>query len=133
MARYIELDKAHELVRMAKQYFWSSPVSTETHHTVDVDDIQFGLDKLPTVDAHQWISVKELLPEEDDNTEAWYESSDGFRARTVIVYNGRSVFPANRFRASTGEPYEWSISAKMQPTGCRCRSRRRWTLRNEQK
>lgn len=110
MARYIDADALkHEMEKLyehhleMRNYYADGAVA---------DCIEF-LDNAPTIDAApQWISVKELLPEEDDNTEAWYESSDGFRARTVIVYNGRSVFPANRFRTSTGEPYEWSISAK---------------------
>lgn len=42
---------AHDLVRGLKKFAWTSPISTEHHTTVDVDDVQFGLDYLPTIEA----------------------------------------------------------------------------------
>lgn len=47
----IDRQAAHNMMVHLKRYAWTSPVSTEHHVTVDADDVNFGLDKLPAVDA----------------------------------------------------------------------------------
>jgi hypothetical protein len=51
MADLIDRAAAHKMMVHLKRYVWTSPVSTERRVTVDSDDVNFGLDKLPTVDA----------------------------------------------------------------------------------
>ena len=51
MAEYIERDAAHRLMVGLTRYSWTSPISTESHVTVDADDVNFGLDKIPAADV----------------------------------------------------------------------------------
>lgn len=49
--RLIDVDEIHNLVRNLKKYMWSSPISTDRKVMVSTDDIQFGVDKIPSADA----------------------------------------------------------------------------------
>jgi len=51
MAEYIEREAVHNLVRRATKYAWTSPVRAEYRSTVSVDDIHFGVDKIPAEDV----------------------------------------------------------------------------------
>ena len=58
MAEYINRDAVHDLVRSLTKYAWTSPVRNEQRVTVDADDVQFGVDKIPSADVapvrHGW-------------------------------------------------------------------------------
>lgn len=47
MAEYIEREAAHRMVAGLVRYSWKSPISTERRSTLDADDVNFGLDKIP--------------------------------------------------------------------------------------
>ena len=51
MAEYINRDAVHDLVRSLTKYAWASPVRNEQRVTVDADDVQFGVDKIPSADV----------------------------------------------------------------------------------
>ena len=51
MAEYINRDAVHDLVRSLTKYAWTSPVRNEQRVTVDADDVQFGVDKIPSADV----------------------------------------------------------------------------------
>ena len=51
MAEYINRDAVHDLVRSLTKYAWASPVRNEQRVTVDADDVQFGVDKIPAADV----------------------------------------------------------------------------------
>lgn len=51
---------AHNLVRGLKQYAWANPQRTERRVTVDYDDVQFGLDRIPEVEAVPVTDLKEF-------------------------------------------------------------------------
>ena len=51
MAEYINRDEVHDLVRSLTKYAWASPVRNEQRVTVDADDVQFGVDKIPSADV----------------------------------------------------------------------------------
>ena len=51
MDEYINRDAVHDLVRSLTKYAWASPVRNEQRVTVDADDVQFGVDKIPSADA----------------------------------------------------------------------------------
>ena len=51
MAEYINRDAVHNLVRSLTKYAWASPVRNEQRVTVDADDVQFGVDKIPAADV----------------------------------------------------------------------------------
>lgn len=58
MTEYIEREAVHNLVRSITKYTWTSPIRNEQRITVDADDIQFGVDKIPAADVapvrHGW-------------------------------------------------------------------------------
>ena len=56
--RLIDADEVHNLVRNSKKYMWSSPISTDRKVTVSTDDIQFGVDKIPAIDAAEVVHGK---------------------------------------------------------------------------
>ena len=69
MAAYINRDAVHDLVRSLIKYAWASPVRNEQRVTVDADDVQFGVDKIPSADVApvrhgRWIAIK--VPNEWD-------------------------------------------------------------------
>ena len=51
MDEYIKRDAVHDLVRSLTKYAWASPVRNERRVTVDTDDVQFGVDKIPSADV----------------------------------------------------------------------------------
>ena len=61
MAEYIERGAVHNLVRSLTKYAWTSPVSPEHRVTVDADEVNFGVDKIPAADVApvrhgQWVA-----------------------------------------------------------------------------
>ena len=58
MAEYIERDAVHDLVRSLTKYALASPDKTRHRITVDADDVDFGVDKIPSADVapvrHGW-------------------------------------------------------------------------------
>ena len=51
MAEYIERDAVHDLVRSLTKYALASPGNTRHRITVDADDVNFGVDKIPSADV----------------------------------------------------------------------------------
>ena len=51
MAEYINRDAVHDLVRSLTKYAWTSPDNTVHRVTVDADDVNFGVDKIPSADV----------------------------------------------------------------------------------
>lgn len=51
MPEYIEREKVHRLVRSLTQYAWTNPNKSKYRVTVDIDDVQFGIDKIPAADV----------------------------------------------------------------------------------
>lgn len=51
MAEYIERESAHRMIVHLQRYVWNSPISDEHRITVDADDVNFGLDKIPAADV----------------------------------------------------------------------------------
>ena len=51
MAEYIEREAVHDLVRSLTKYAWASPGNTGHRVTVDADDVDFGVDKIPSADV----------------------------------------------------------------------------------
>ena len=51
MAEYINRDAVHDLVRSLTKYAWASPDNTGHRVTVDADDVNFGVDKIPSADV----------------------------------------------------------------------------------
>ena len=51
MAEYIEREKVHRLVRSLKRYAWNNPDKSKYRTTVDIDEVQFGIDKIPAADV----------------------------------------------------------------------------------
>lgn len=49
MSDLIARKDVHSLIRELPKYAWTSPVCNEHRVTVDTDDVQFGVDKLPTI------------------------------------------------------------------------------------
>lgn len=47
----ISRKSAHNMVRKLTEYVWQNPQLTEYRITIDYDDVQFGLDKIPAADA----------------------------------------------------------------------------------
>ena len=66
MAEYIERDAVHDLVRSLTKYAWTSPNNTGHRVTVDADDVNFGVDKIPAADVSpvrhgRWLHTEEPL------------------------------------------------------------------------
>ena len=70
MAEYIERGKVHEMMVGLKRYSWTSPVSTEHHVTVDADDVNFGVDRIPTADVAPVVHGKWEV-KHDSKTKVW--------------------------------------------------------------
>lgn len=51
MAEYINREAIHRMMVRLTRYKWTSPVSDESHVTVDMDDVIFGIDRLPIADV----------------------------------------------------------------------------------
>lgn len=48
---YIEREVVHDLVKSLTKYAWASPDNTGHRVTVDADDVNFGVDKIPSADV----------------------------------------------------------------------------------
>ena len=59
MSEYIEREKVHRLVRSLKRYAWNNPDKSKYRTTVDIDDVQFGIDKIPAADVVEVIRCKD--------------------------------------------------------------------------
>lgn len=64
MAEYIERDAVHDLVRSLTKYALASPGNTRHRITVDADDVDFGVDKIPSADVApvrhgRWVKIYE--------------------------------------------------------------------------
>ena len=51
MAEYILREAVHRMMVGLTRYSWTSPVSNESHVTVDADEVNFGVDKIPAADV----------------------------------------------------------------------------------
>ena len=51
MDEYIERDAVHDLVRSLAKYARTFPNNTGHRVTVDADDVNFGVDKIPSADV----------------------------------------------------------------------------------
>ena len=51
MTEYIERDAVHDLVQSLTKYAWAPPGNTGHRVTVDADDVDFGVDKIPSADV----------------------------------------------------------------------------------
>ena len=63
MDEYIEREAVHDLVQSLTKYAWASPDNTGHRVTVDADDVNFGVDKIPSADVApvrhgRWIERK---------------------------------------------------------------------------
>ena len=66
MAEYIEREAVHELVQSLTKYAWASPDNTGHRVTVDADDVNFGVDKIPAADVApvvhgRWLQKKHKI------------------------------------------------------------------------
>lgn len=59
MPEYIEREKVHRLVRSLNRYAWSNPDRSEYRPTVDIDEVQFGIDKIPAADVVEVVRCKD--------------------------------------------------------------------------
>ena len=48
---YVEREAVHDLVQSLTKYAWASPDNTGHRVTVDADDVNFGVDKIPSADV----------------------------------------------------------------------------------
>ena len=51
MDEYIEREAVHALVQSLTKYVWASPDNTGHRVTVDADNVNFGIDKIPPADV----------------------------------------------------------------------------------
>lgn len=51
MAEYIDREAVHDFVRSLTKYARASPGNTGHRVTVDADDVDFGVDKIPSADV----------------------------------------------------------------------------------
>lgn len=61
MVEYIEREAVHRIMVGLQGYVWKSPENGKIHITVDGDDVNFGVDKIPAADVApvrhgRWIS-----------------------------------------------------------------------------
>lgn len=65
---YVEREAVHDLVQSLTKYAWASPDNTGHRVTVDADDVNFGVDKIPSADVApvrhgRWIERKSFHAE----------------------------------------------------------------------
>ena len=101
MAEYIKREAVHDLVQSLTKYAWASPDNTGHRVTVDADDVNFGVDKIPSADVApvrhgRWIGCNGEIVDWDENNpgcprhscfcsicKSWLTASDEF---PVIAY-----------------------------------------------
>lgn len=64
MDEYIKREAVHNLIRKLPKYAWDSPVNVEHRVTVDADDVNFGVDTIPSADVApvihgRWVKIYE--------------------------------------------------------------------------
>ena len=91
MAEYINRDAVHDLVRSLTKYAWTSPVRNEQRVTVDADDVQFGVDKIPSADVAP-VRHGRWLP-----TAKWWQGGSAWKqcSECGILHLGKSNFCPN--------------------------------------
>ena len=67
MSEYIEREAVHRLVRSLDRYTWNNPERSKYRTTVDIDDVQFGIDKIPAADVAE-VRHGEWLEDEYNET-----------------------------------------------------------------
>lgn len=65
MPEYIDRALVHRMMVGLQRYKWTSPVLNEQRITVDADDVNFGIDKIPNADVVQVIHAKWIKIEDD--------------------------------------------------------------------
>ena len=87
MNEYIEREKVHRLVRSLNRYAWNNPDKSKYRTTVDIDDVQFGIDKMPAADVVEVVRCKDCTEWDKDEYECshWY----GFREDDYCSYGAR--------------------------------------------
>ena len=79
MAEYIEREAVHDLVRSLTKYAWASPGNTGHRVTVDADDVNFGVDKIPSADVAPVRHARWIMKQEKDTFAGYlysYECSE---------------------------------------------------------
>lgn len=51
MDEYISRNSTHEMMAKLQRYIWSNPEKDQLRSTLDADDVNFGLDKIPSADV----------------------------------------------------------------------------------
>lgn len=59
MTEYIEREKVHRLVRSLNRYACNNSDKSNYRTTVDIDAVQFGIDKIPAADVVEVVKCKE--------------------------------------------------------------------------
>lgn len=67
MADYIDRQAAHDMIVRLQRYAWTNPQRTEHRTTVDVDDVNFGLDKIKVDDVAPVVRCKDCKHCQDQN------------------------------------------------------------------
>lgn len=68
MDEYIKKKDVHNLIRGLTKYAWQRPwcdPRREYRTTVDIDDVQFGIDKIPTADVVPRSAYEQVVWERD--------------------------------------------------------------------
>lgn len=90
MADYITKESVHTMVRHLTKFAWASPVGPERRVTVDADEVNFGVDKIPAADVAPVVRCRDcahlfwtlcavcgLLPRQPDDFCSRGEQKDG--------------------------------------------------------
>lgn len=66
MPEYIEREAAHRMMVGLTRYMWTSPISAEKRVTVDADEVNFGLERIPAADVAPVVHGRWILKEDGD-------------------------------------------------------------------
>ena len=91
MAEYIEREAVHDLVQSLTKYAWASPDNTGHRVTVDADDVNFAVDKIPSADVAS-VRHGRWFP-----TAKWWQGGSGWKrcSECGILHLGKSNFCPN--------------------------------------